>query len=134
MFVNWELIKDKQFQNTNIDTEYEFILPRLTKFKVEKVEYVPYNKLFLEYKYRDIPCKRKNPEMQIMQIKHYTLSLASQPTYEQLVKTYKTIKDKVVISIQPFELDKVPLERYLNHLKAQKVQTVKRQSGNNNDQ
>lgn len=124
MFVNWKMRKSKEFENAEIDSEYEFILPRLTKFKVEKIDFIPYHEAYPEYKYRDIACKKQLPPSHI---KHYTLSIVSQPSLAQLSKTYKSLKDDVQITIEPLDLSEVSLKE---HLKTVASQRQKQQSKN----
>lgn len=114
IFVNWNIGGDGKFENANIDSEYEFILPRLTKFKVEKVDYIPYPENPSAYTYRDIPCKKR---AEPLKVKHYTLSVVSQPLLKDLSKTYKTLFKNVNIDIIATDLKDLYLENYLNDMK-----------------
>ena len=119
IFVNWNLRSDGAFENADIDSEYEYILPRLTKFKVEKVEYIPYPTHNYVRKYRDIPCK-KQTSITSLKIKHYTLSVVSQPTLKDLSQTYKSLYKDVKINIEPQELTDLSLEDYMKEIKSNK--------------
>lgn len=113
MFVNWKMVQGDKFENAEIDSEFEFILPRLTKFKVEKIDYIPYHYKYAEHKYNEIPCRIKMP----VGIKHYTLSIVSQPSMKDLSTTYKTLTDNVKISIEPKDFKDIPLTEYLKEKK-----------------
>lgn len=117
VFVKWNFHSDEAFENADIDSEYEFILPRLSKFKVEKVDYIPYPTKNVVRKYRDIPCKKL---IEPLKIKHYTLSVVSQPTLKDLSQTYKSLYKDVKITIEPQELTDLSLEVYLKEVASKK--------------
>lgn len=117
LFVNWKIDNKKVFENAEIDAEYEFILPRLTKFKLEKVEYVPYHEVYPTHTYRDLACRKQL--LPALTIKNYVFTIVSQPTLTELTKTYKFIKKDVKFTIKTNDFDNLLLADYMPQSKKQ---------------
>jgi len=91
MFIHWNLMLLPKFENSEIDDEKEFILPRNCKFEIVSVQffYDENKKRKIHNKYKDISCKENSPIL----TKHYVLKLVSQATVKELHQTLETARE-----------------------------------------
>jgi hypothetical protein len=92
VYIHWSLDHRRPFEDGDIDDEYEYILQRGSKFEVVSVEFKPIESR-AKHIYSDIKCVDKHP----FYAKHYTLRLVSQPSLEDLKKTYRSLVSKVQV-------------------------------------
>jgi hypothetical protein len=93
----------ESFGKKQIDTEFEYLLQRGSRFVVESIDYKaePSHKgLSL---YQNIPCEKEFPRY----VRHYTMRLVHQPDIKQLQKQYKTMLSNVKVSLYPWEFKNV---------------------------
>jgi hypothetical protein len=99
VYIHWSLQHRRPFEDGDIDSEYEYILQRGSKFEVISVEFKPIESK-VKQTYSDIACVDKHP----FYAKHYTLRLVSQPSLEDLKKTYRSLASMVQVDamFEPF--------------------------------
>jgi hypothetical protein len=95
LYIHWSLQHRIPFENEEIDSEFEYILQRGSKFEVVSVDFKPIDAK-IKQTYRDITCVDKHPFF----AKHYTLRLVSQPTLEDLKKTYRGLSSDITINTE----------------------------------
>jgi hypothetical protein len=94
------------FGNATIDSEFELLLLRGSKFLIESVSYEPeplHKQKFLKYK--NIPCYEKLPVF----VKTYTMRLVSQPSLEELKNTYSKMMKDIKLELKPWDLKEMKL-------------------------
>lgn len=95
VYIHWSLQHRVPFENEEIDTEFEYILQRGSKFEIVSVDFKPIDAK-VKQTYRDIACVDKHPFF----AKHYTMRLVSQPTLEDLKKSYRNLTSDITINTE----------------------------------
>jgi hypothetical protein len=106
IFLPWQIDHSKDFGNATIDSEFELLLLRGSKFLIESVSYEPeplHKQRFLKYK--NIPCYEKLPVF----VKTYTMRLVSQPSLEELKKNYSKMMKDIKLELKPWDLKEMNL-------------------------
>lgn len=95
VYIHWSLKHRVPFENEEIDSEFEYILQRGSKFEIVSVDFKPIDAK-VKQTYRDIVCVDKHPFF----AKHYTMRLVAQPTLEDLKKTYRNLASDITINTE----------------------------------
>lgn len=95
VYIHWSLQHRVPFENEEIDSEFEYILQRESKFEIVSVDFKPIDAK-VKQTYRDIACVDKHPFF----AKHYTMRLVAQPTLEDLKKTYRNLTSDITINTE----------------------------------
>lgn len=112
VYIHWSLQHRRPFEGGEIDDEYEYILQRGSKFEVMSVEFKPIESK-VKHTYNNIACVDKHP----FYAKHYTLRLVSQPSLDDLKKTYRGLVSKVQVDAMftPFTGIEVNVNKRKSH-------------------